>query len=87
MVLVILKQRKKKKLAAKLEEDLNGLYKISLDGEDEIKSIKQNTSVNPLGVVETKETAIKREIKDFTNNHPEIAAQLLASWLKGEDDE
>lgn len=87
VVLVILKQRKKKKLAAKLEEDLNGLYKISLDGEDEIKSIKQNTSVNPLGVVETKETAIKREIKDFTNNHPEIAAQLLASWLKGEDDE
>lgn len=87
VVLVILKQRKKKKLAKKLEEDLNGLYKISLDGEDEIKSIKQNTAVNPLGVVETKETAIKREIKDFTNNHPEIAAQLLATWLKGEDDE
>ncbi len=31
---------------------------------------------------ETKEAAMRREIGDFTKNSPEIAAQLLKSWLR-----
>lgn len=37
-------------------------------------------------VQETQEQAIKKQLKDFTTANPEIAAQLIRTWLKGEDD-
>ncbi len=35
---------------------------------------------------ETTEQVIKKQLKDFTAANPEISAQLLRTWLKGEDD-
>ena len=32
-----------------------------------------------------KEARVKGELKDFSDKNPEIAAQLIRSWLKGED--
>lgn len=34
---------------------------------------------------ETRDEALKREIRDFSKNNPEIVAQLIRSWLRGED--
>ena len=33
-----------------------------------------------------KEQRVKSELKDFSDKNPEIAAQLIRSWLKGDDD-
>ena len=32
-----------------------------------------------------KEQRVKNELKDFSDRNPEIAAQLIRSWLKGDD--
>lgn len=37
-------------------------------------------------VQETPEQVIKKQLKDFSTANPEIAAQLIRTWLKGEDD-
>lgn len=34
---------------------------------------------------ETRDEALKREIRDFSKNNPEIVAQLIRSWMRGED--
>lgn len=36
--------------------------------------------------VETKEQVIRRELADFAKNSPEIVAQLLRNWLRGDED-
>jgi len=37
-------------------------------------------------VPESKEQVLKKEIKEFSSSNPEIVAQLLRTWLKGDDD-
>ncbi len=32
-----------------------------------------------------KEERVKSDLKDFSDKNPEIAAQLIRSWLKGDD--
>ena len=34
---------------------------------------------------ETREEALKREIQDFSKNNPEIVAQLIRTWIRGEE--
>lgn len=34
---------------------------------------------------ETREEALKREIKEFSKNNPEIVAQLIRTWIRGEE--
>lgn len=36
--------------------------------------------------VETKEQVIRRELADFARNSPEIVAQLLRNWVRGDED-
>ncbi len=46
----------------------------------EVASLTENATV------ETKESAVRREISEFAKNSPEIVAQLLKSWLREEAD-
>lgn len=48
------------------------------DSEFELTSLNEE-------MPETRDEALKREIKDFSKNNPEIVAQLIRSWLRGED--
>lgn len=48
---------------------------------------KQDVSVAKLEVTDTKDAALKREIQTFAGENPDIAAQLLRTWLKGEDED
>lgn len=36
-------------------------------------------------IQETEEQAIKKQLKDFTKTNPEIVAQLIRTWLKGDE--
>lgn len=38
-------------------------------------------------LAETKEQALKKQLKGFANQNPEIAAQLIRNWLRGGDEE
>ncbi len=42
-------------------------------------------SLNDQDANETREAVLKREIRDFSKNNPEIVAQLIRSWMKNEE--
>jgi flagellar M-ring protein FliF len=35
--------------------------------------------------MDAKDVELKKQLTDFSSNNPEIAAQLIRSWLKGGD--
>lgn len=77
IITIIIGKRKKKKELEKAES-LNPEAAITDDFswaniQDEIK------------VQETKEQVIKKQLKEFTTANPEIAAQLIRTWLKGDE--
>lgn len=80
MVTIIRKSGKKKKKGKQLA------YAGATGEHDEMQGqpvdIKKLSEKAP----ETKEAAIRREIGDFAKNSPEIAAQLLKSWIREEGD-
>ena len=48
------------------------------NSEFELASLNDETT-------ETREEALKREIKEFSKNNPEIVAQLIRTWIRGEE--
>ena len=93
------RKRKAKKEQKELEEELSALQKareenaqnqfgriINDEDDEEGEENEEDTNLQPLDIVETKEIQLKKEIKDFTTSNPEIVAQLLRIWLKGEDE-
>jgi len=73
--IIIMKKRKKK-----TEED---------DGASANKNPEDfswNDVQKEIKLQETQEQAIKKQLKDFSRNNPEIAAQLIRTWLKGDDE-
>ena len=75
--LIIKKKKKKKVLKLALEQqavaEAEAAAALALSGGDVMSLSGQKP--------ETKEAAIRREIGEFAKNSPEIAAQLLKSWL------
>ncbi len=94
------RKRKAKKEQKDLEEELKELQRARMENAqtqfgritdadmdtDEGEDGEYRQEIQPLDVVETKEIQLKKEIKDFTTTNPEIVAQLLRIWLKGEDE-
>lgn len=78
VISMMLRKRKKKKEALLATEAAAAEAAATdyswADIQDEIK------------VQETQEQVIKKQLKDFTNANPEIAAQLIRTWLKGDDE-
>ncbi|SDN20474.1 flagellar basal-body MS-ring/collar protein FliF [Acetanaerobacterium elongatum] len=69
-------------------QDINQYFgKQSPEDQLGIQQPKPDVSVAKLEVAETKEMALKREIQSFSSDNPDIAAQLLRTWLKGDDDD
>ncbi|MCM1297971.1 MAG: flagellar M-ring protein FliF [Firmicutes bacterium] len=52
--------------------------RVSEEGEFELTSLNAE-------VPETREEALKREIQDFSKNNPEIVAQLIRNWMRGDE--
>lgn len=79
---------RKGKKAQKGKNVKNGKQKLAMAGVAQIEEeapqidIKKLTGKQP----ETKEAAIRHEIGDFAKSSPEIAAQLLKSWIREEGD-
>lgn len=76
VISIILRKRRKKKEAEKQAAIAEAAATDGFswaDIQDEIK------------LQETPEQVIKKQLKDFTSSNPEIAAQLIRTWLKGEE--
>lgn len=59
------------------DDEYQNIVKID-DSEFELTSLSEEQP-------ETRDEALKREIQDFSKNNPEIVAQLIRSWIRGED--
>ena len=75
IIIIIINKRKKKKVS-----DISEAALSSDSSEYSWDDIKDGIKVQ-----ETQEQAIKKQLKDFTKTNPEIAAQLIRTWLKGDD--
>ncbi|MCM1578966.1 MAG: flagellar M-ring protein FliF [Ruminococcus sp.] len=53
---------------------------------DQSFTVADTPSLMAENEVETKEQVIRRELADFAKNSPEIVAQLLRNWIKGDED-
>jgi len=75
IISIIIKKKRKKKLGEDTEASLTDDKDFSWqDVQDDIK------------VQETKEQFIKKQLQEFTKSNPEIAAQLIRTWIKGDDE-
>lgn len=76
------KNKKKRKFGKKGKEE---------EEEKPVEEVSQDTQqldiedIDLSDIKETKEQAMKREIVEFTTENPEITAQLIKTWLKGDD--
>lgn len=86
-VLLILARRRKKR-ARLLAEKLGQPGEIGLEGlGDQSEEAIPEASIQELrDSANVKEEKVKKELQDFSSQNPEIAAQLIRSWLRGEDD-
>lgn len=78
-IISLIVSRRKKKKGLEAQDEISKEAAITdgfswSDIQDEIK------------VQETPEQVIKKQLKEFTTANPEIAAQLIRTWIKGDDD-
>lgn len=77
VVLMVNKKIKKKKA----EELALAAESAAAVPSDEMPNLLEDLK----NVPESKQQVLKKEIQDFTETNPEIVAQLLRTWLKGDD--
>lgn len=99
IVFVNVARKRKKQLKALMqgEEEIQEVENVPLkdrlvDEEPAPKKIKsEELALKAIDEVRaaqaSKEEALTKEIQDFSSQNPEIAAQLIRTWLRGEDDD
>ena len=94
IVLLAAKHRKKKAqmLMAKLEPDAEAAAMPLQPGEEEAGALggavldaTKESIEQARNAMDAKDVELKKQLTDFSSNNPEIAAQLIRSWLKGGD--
>lgn len=78
IISIIIRKRRKKKAA-----EAEGANKN--EGKDPNNYSLQDVQ-EEIKVQETKEQVIKKQLQEFTRSNPEIAAQLIRTWIKGDDE-
>lgn len=81
ILILVLKKRKKKKAQLLAEAEAAAAVEDSLEEEQEIERINREMQE----IQNDKGMELKRNIRDFAEQNPEISAQLLKSWLNGGD--
>jgi len=81
-------KRKKKEKAPELKEMIEKAMANSANTatKHHYEAVKPEDLPGEIIPNETREQALKRQIKEYTTNNPETVAQLLRVWIK-EDDE
>ena len=88
IVLLILHSRKKKRLAEEEAERERQELEARLAAEAALASIQASENGADVMSMESERTVILRQdIRKFVEDNPEIAAQMLRGWLRGDDDD
>lgn len=85
VVLILSKRMKKKRLAtAQLAEG-----GPAVPGEDIVIPVGDSVNMEEdlRNTPESREHALRKEIQDFSSKNPQIVAQLIKTWLRGDNDE
>lgn len=77
IVIIVIVVKIRKRIRKKMEDELETI--ISKEDGESWKNLKDEIEGN-----ETKEAALKKHIAEFSSTNPEIAAQLIRTWMKGE---
>ncbi len=77
---------------AKLEPDAEAAAMPLQPGEEEagalggaVPDATKESIEQARNAMDAKDVELKKQLTDFSSNNPEIAAQLIRSWLKGGD--
>ena len=81
VIILILRKRKKKR---KEEEEFKD--KDMNESESKERDYSWVDVQDEIKIQETPEQIIKKQLLEFTRNNPEISAQLIRTWIKGEDE-
>lgn len=65
-----------------LKDRLDGKDKVLMPEEIALKAIEEERAAKA-----SKEEALTKEIQEFSSQNPEIAAQLIRTWLRGDDND
>ncbi|WP_312693484.1 flagellar basal-body MS-ring/collar protein FliF [Caproiciproducens sp.] len=97
VAVIVARRRKKKRMSqlAELEGQENPEEETSLKSrlveenpeapEEEKKTVELKAIEDARAEKASKEEALTKEIQDFSSQNPEIAAQLIRAWLRGDD--
>jgi flagellar M-ring protein FliF len=72
IIMIVIRKKKKSKVAA------------AKPGQEKIRDEITNEALEAIRLSQTKEQALKKEIGEFSTNNPEIVAQLIRTWIKGD---
>lgn len=91
IILIVVNKRKKKK-----EEEAAAAAELEQEGEPTLAEVLAEAGLpqtEPIGGADVmnihteRSMELRKDIRQFADENPEVAAQMLKSWLKGEDDD
>ncbi len=96
IVFIVIKKIKKKKLKNSMEleeqddlaeDDASLKSRLSEEGLDKPQQAHLKAIEEQRAAKKSQEEALTKEIQDFSSQNPEIAAQLIRTWLRGDDND
>ena len=84
VLVTFIKRRKKNKDKIKAEADKRARLEEARKKQAEIDNYKKSLEDVAKGKIDPKNEAIVEEVREFTKTNPQIAANLIRSWLKEE---
>lgn len=86
VVILLLRRKKRKKIEAQQEQERRDMEAMmAAAGLDEIIEEPQD-GADVMNLEMERSMELRKDIRQFASDNPEIAAQMLRTWLKGGDD-
>ncbi len=89
LVLILMSSRRRRKAtAAAAAEESAALYLdgVQFNNQTELEAYKQQLKDAAEAGKNTKESVMVEQVRDFAKENPEITAQLIRTWLKGQEE-
>lgn len=86
LLIVLLRRRKKKKKAAQEQANQVALEEFLAAAGNAGEAINPETGADVMSLKTERSMELRKEIRQFTEANPEIAAQMLRGWLRGGED-
>ncbi len=85
IIILITSKKKRDAIAAEEEAKLLVVDGVQFNTHDEVEAYKQQLKEATEASKNTKENVIIEEVKEFAKSNPDITAQLIRTWLHGEE--